>query len=351
MPLDADDDACLSGLDDELVVACASYLPPEDMARTAMVSRRLRTLTERSARRHYDSSPADLRSNLPRYHDGGVEGRGESWIRLYRHVLGHASPLEFDTILGLGILYAHECNPLHLAEDRSRLSTYEGCHTATAICGGRVMRAGRHYAAFDFASDGGRREAGHFGIVRPMAGKTWTGKDVGGVPTDDFTPFLLTNVASALRQDGRGNDVKWGRCNIFACTLYFDRDRMGDVNWVVWNACDDVTSEAFIRNDPDWWDRNNNNSDDEDEEDEEDEEGGRSRLGTSFGFLLDLDEGTLSLYKDGVNHGVMKTGLGGEFCWMTCTTFWDKYTDIRIRREDVPDCFMPVNQMSHGPDG
>ena len=335
----AEEGACLSLtlLYDNLVVACASYLPPEDMARAAMASRRLRALAERSARRHYESSPADLRANLPRYNeDDGSEGRGESWINLYRHVLGHASPLEFDTILGLGILYAHECNPLHLAEDRSRLSTYEGCHTATAICGGRVMRAGRHYAAFEFASDGARREAGHFGVVRPMAGKTWTGEDVGGLPTDDFTPFLLTNVASALRPDGRGGDVRWGRCNIFACTLYFDRDRMCEVNWVGWNECDNGADEAFIRSDPDWWDRNNNSSD------EEDEDGGRSRLGSTFGLLLDLDEGRLSVYKDGVSHGVMKSGLDGEFCWMTCTTFWDKYTDIRIRKEDVPKCFVPA---------
>ena len=70
------------------------------------------------------------------------------------------------------------------------------------------MRAGRHYAAIEFANDGGGREAGHFGIVRPMAGKAWTRERTsGGVPTDDFTP-LLTNFASALRRDGRGNDVR-----------------------------------------------------------------------------------------------------------------------------------------------
>ncbi|EJK43899.1 hypothetical protein THAOC_37610, partial [Thalassiosira oceanica] len=135
-----------------------------------------------------------------------------------------------------------------------------------------------------------------------------------------------------------GGGVRWGRCNIFACTLYFDRDRMGDVNWVVWNECDSGTAEAFIRNDPDWWDRNNSNSDDDDDDD--DDNSGRSRLGSAFGLILDLDEGKLSVYKDGVSHGVMKSGLDGEFCWMTCTTFWDKYTDIRIRKEDVPKCFM-----------
>ena len=35
----------------------------------------------------------------------------------------------------------------------------------------------------------------------------------------------------------------------------------------------------------------------------------------TIGLLLDLDEGTLSVFKNGRQLGVMKDGLGGECCW------------------------------------
>ena len=33
-------------------------------------------------------------------------------------------------------------------------------------------------------------------------------------------------------------------------------------------------------------------------------------------LLLDLDEGTLSVYKNGLSLGVMKRGLIGHYCWV-----------------------------------
>ena len=35
----------------------------------------------------------------------------------------------------------------------------------------------------------------------------------------------------------------------------------------------------------------------------------------TIGLLLDLDEGTLSVFKNGRRLGVMKDGLGGEYVW------------------------------------
>ena len=44
---------------------------------------------------------------------------------------------------------------------------------------------------------------------------------------------------------------------------------------------------------------------------------GQEVLGGSgtIGFLLDLDEGTLSVFKNGRRLGVMKDELGGEYVW------------------------------------
>ena len=35
-----------------------------------------------------------------------------------------------------------------------------------------------------------------------------------------------------------------------------------------------------------------------------------------IGMLLDLDEGTLTVYKNGTRLGVMKRGLAGHYCWV-----------------------------------
>ena len=33
-------------------------------------------------------------------------------------------------------------------------------------------------------------------------------------------------------------------------------------------------------------------------------------------LLIDLDAGTLSVFKNGRRLGIMKSGLSGEYCWM-----------------------------------
>ena len=45
---------------------------------------------------------------------------------------------------------------------------------------------------------------------------------------------------------------------------------------------------------------------------------GMESLSGSFkvGMLLDLDEGTLSVYNNGTKLGVMKRGLAGQYCWV-----------------------------------
>jgi len=35
-----------------------------------------------------------------------------------------------------------------------------------------------------------------------------------------------------------------------------------------------------------------------------------------IGFVLDLDEGTLDVYKNDRRLGTMKSGLVGEYCWV-----------------------------------
>ena len=63
----------------------------------------------------------------------------------------------------------------------------------------------------------------------------------------------------------------------------------------------------------------------------------RTSSGTSspykIGMLLDLDEGTLSVYKNGRKLGVMKRGLAGHYCWVVSLL---EGTQISIKRRPVP---------------
>ena len=62
---------------------------------------------------------------------------------------------------------------------------------------------------------------------------------------------------------------------------------------------------------------------------------GMERVSGSFeiGMLLDLDEGTLSVYKNGRKLGVMKRGLAGHYCWFVGMAKGNKVT---IKRETLP---------------
>ena len=59
-----------------------------------------------------------------------------------------------------------------------------------------------------------------------------------------------------------------------------------------------------------------------------------SSVGSSaIGMLLDLDEGTLSVYKNGRKLGVMKRGLAGHYCWVVAFL---PGRQVTIKRGPVP---------------
>ena len=53
----------------------------------------------------------------------------------------------------------------------------------------------------------------------------------------------------------------------------------------------------------------------------------------TIGMLLDLDEGTLSVYKNGRKLGVMKRGLAGQYCWVVTLL---PGRQVTIKRGPVP---------------
>ena len=56
--------------------------------------------------------------------------------------------------------------------------------------------------------------------------------------------------------------------------------------------------------------------------------------GDEIGMLLDLDEGTLSVYKNGRKLVVMMRGLAGPYCWVV--SIGDKDSRVTIKRGTIP---------------
>ena len=80
--------------------------------------------------------------------------------------------------------------------------------------------------------------------------------------------------------------MRWGTSDVNCCA--YDCGT-GVCYWSDWSDCDDTEWKGIEGLDED---------------------------GT-IGLLLDLDEGTLSVYKNRRRLGVMKSGLSGEYCWFT----------------------------------
>eukprot|EP01046_Picozoa_sp_COSAG06_P012757 COSAG06_NODE_759_length_12508_cov_9.809171_2_plen_55_part_00 len=51
-------------------------------------------------------------------------------------------------------------------------------------------------------------------------------------------------------------------------------------------------------------------------------------------MLLDLDQGTMTVYKNNERLGVMATGLSGEYSW--AVTLWEQGSSARMEAAPIP---------------
>ena len=59
-----------------------------------------------------------------------------------------------------------------------------------------------------------------------------------------------------------------------------------------------------------------------------------AREGDRIGLLLDLDQGTMTVYKNDERLGVMATGLSGEYCW--AVSMYGQEDSVRIAAAAAP---------------
>ena len=143
------------------------------------------------------------------------------------------------------------------------------------------MRGGRHFVEFTVAG-----VAVDLGVIRlvSLTGGIDLETDWGGlVHPVHVSSSYYPAVAEKLRSQ---RTERWGDSNVHCCGYGCCT---GSCSWTDWDYDDNCS----------YW---------------QGCEGFGGRSGTA-GLLLDLNEGTLSAFKNGRRLGVMKDGLGGEYVW------------------------------------
>jgi len=242
---------------------------------------------------------------------------GYSWLqRLHEwHML--RKPLEFDQLAGYGESWSMETKIYHHRNTKAHVSTYErGYYLALSD---HVMRGGKHFANFTSTGFGSYVRVG---VMRPIKNCERKG---------------ITNLSLTGSHDDlfRHKNESWGDGVVNMCT-YNLHD--GICQWSDWDRHPHPEYYGHSESNPKmcndnftsrWEGMEGLGRDDITFEE-------RDRLDVA-GLLLDLDEGTLTVYKNGTLLGVMKTGLDGVYCW--CVDFYCGYDDgpgVKIERGTIP---------------
>ena len=170
-------------------------------------------------------------------------------------------------------------------DDKSCVANSTGWSTAIS---NNILSAGKHYVTFQSYIEGPGYAM--LGVMRPGQAD----QNARGLPywTGFYTNFSRTQVGHH-----NNNDVQ-------CCMYYSSGGKCYTSNWE--------------RNSPtvDTWEGMESMS-----------------FGDELGMLLDLDEGTLAVYKNDRKLGVMKRGLAGQYCWVA--SMW-KGTRVTIKRGTIP---------------
>ena len=265
----------------DVVIILADLLDARDLSQVSQTCKALGgeqaaygglSLVEEAARRLLECASEWERSCLPKYD-------GEGWVELYHHLMMLRSKLTFDQIVGFNIEYG---------DDQSTVqASPTSWMPASALCSNQVMRSGRHFAVFMPAG------IARIGVMRPVRQI-----DVSATGLSYFDPrvkFFWEHLLSK-RTD------RWDDSNVHYCGVTID----GNFDWSDWTS--NENRSRYIA--------------------------GLQRE-VPFGLLLDLDEGTLSLYQDGQRLETLKDGLSGEYCW--CVTVYD-HDSGSIRRGSASAC-------------
>ena len=298
---------------DDTVVALASFLSPHDMLSLALTCKRFgdkhgmdkkqsaargentrnvkqktenKSLMEVAARTVLLSILTDEEKNALR------KSENKSWIGLYQEFLKlFRLPLQFDKLVGECIAYDESTDKTKVNEITKVgvQSTYN-----TAICN-NIMRAGKHRVSFNIDNPSANNVGITCGIMRPTTKDIRSLKECHPVH-DDLSKYSLKDY-----------ETLYGDYNVdcYLLNTYFGNGKIRE-RWKQWTPSEMMAmlgNENELRRNEckllDW-------------------EGLEETKEASFkiGLELDLDEGTLNVYKNDRRLGTMTDELIGEYCWV-----------------------------------
>ncbi|EJK45991.1 hypothetical protein THAOC_35368 [Thalassiosira oceanica] len=259
----------LSRVDTDLITHITSFLgTPRELLDLALTCKSFGwrqpatafnwSLVEEVARQTVFSRATDAEMGcLPRYVRGVA-----TWLSILH---GHEHLLTFDVLLGSNIE--------HQNGDKTTIYGTGDNESSVAVSCGYVMTSGSHYAEFQISGS-----SPFIGIVRPMPGL-----DASAYKEEEFDFIGLFNFFPdflAQRSD------EWGDGNVHACEYncgdgqkFWTDWEIGHAEWENWEGME------------------------------------YCETGDTIGMLLNLVEGTLTVYKNNRRLGVMKDGLSGSYCW------------------------------------
>jgi len=282
----------MESFSDEIAISFASFLPPRDLVslslsckrfgarcdtvtsrtawKLAREAKRQKTgtirhscwsLMEKAAQQAIDAVGSDDEKNaLPR--------RGEeSWIGIYQDLQLLRAPLIFDQIIGDGIDYA--------GENKNTVDgKFNGHEIYSSAISQHVMRAGKHCVSFHVNGPGPIL----LGIMRPIDNLSMRDlklKECHPV-NQDLSSFSREHRTRSSRKsiDCCMMDVTIGDC----LCRYSPNSQISTVAQGAWMEGSSGTYE--------------------------------------IGFVLDLDEGSLTVYKNGRRLRTMRDRITGEYCWV-----------------------------------
>eukprot|EP00984_Skeletonema_dohrnii_P029817 scaffold20708_cov118-Skeletonema_dohrnii-CCMP3373.AAC.1 len=312
-------------LNNDVLTSVSSFLLCKDLFYLSLTCKQMTAATEAVAL-------TMIRAAQVRY--GGSDNTLSALEKL--KLLLH-SPIEFTDLVGknLGYLhgdkacvYSYNPNRLHTSDyilEMNMIETnwdgWEG-KMCTAICSDYVMTSGRHYAKFTVTSndlwgeDVFRFFYSRLGIMRPIGLDSRITTRQQWCPI--YSPLFSGNVLEgSFAEHYRTDTDAWGEGDVHCC-LYYDFE--GTCEWSNWDS-----QEEGTHTDQRW----------------DGMIGGSLVHDTrEYGLLLDLDAGTLSMYKDDKCLGVMMRGLTGEYYWVANILAHahgrPEQQNVRIERAPVP---------------
>ena len=327
---------------DDTVVALASFLSPHDMLNLALTCKRFGdkngTTTSRSRRlaaresRKSGGSDREVRQRtesislmeaaaytllLTKWTDeerNALPRRDEeSWIGVYQEFLKlFRSPLQFDKLAGESIRYVGRSGKTRVCLLKRSLTG--SAVFSSAICS-NIMRAGKHHVSFQVNDINPTVSRGiTLGIMRP------TTKDITSLAK--CTPFHDDLSRFSLKDYELLHNYNVDSC-VISTPLGIGMTRRRWKEWeeselLAMNEEQRAEAKRKSRNWPFGW------------------EGREPTQEASFkiGMVLDLDEGTLDVYKNGRRLGTLMSGLVGEYCWVVTllSAYQDKKVSVTIGR-------------------